>query len=181
MFYVGIVGHRYLRNSAAARFVFEQSQSVLRKTRLEHGVVTALSAIAEGADTLFAEAALSLAVPLEIVRPFTTYDKDFESTAAIKRYERLRAAARCETELPFKDRSNDAYRVAMGWIVDASDFLVVAWDGRPASGGTGHAVQRLNTMAKPWLHLDVNDLSARLKPGIKLNHETIARELQTTN
>ena len=163
MFRIGIVGHRYLANSETIAFVAAQSLAVLRQAQKTHPEVVALSAIAEGADTLFAEAALTLAIPLEIVRPFADYASDFETHLARRRYETLRAAARCEEILTRKERSNAAYEAAMNWVVKRSDLLVVAWDGRPAegAGGTGDAVKRATQLKRPWLHLDVTDLSVK--------------------
>jgi hypothetical protein len=161
MFRIGIVGHRYLTNSETIAFVADQSLAALKQAQAEHSDVVALSAIAEGADTLFAEAALSLNIPLEIVRPFAAYAADFETPAAKERYEELRAAARYEVKLPYVERSNVAYEAAMSWIVRRSDLLLVVWDGLPAegAGGTGDAVTQALQLKMPWLHLDVTNLS----------------------
>ena len=71
------------------------------------GELRALSAIAEGADTLFAEAALELSIPLDIVRPFQDYAADFRKKVARERYEKLRAAARSEKKLHHHERSDN--------------------------------------------------------------------------
>lgn len=167
MFRIGIVGHRYLANAQTAAFVVEQSLAALKQAQVEHSDVVALSAIAEGADTLFAEAALTLHIPLEVVRPFATYALDFETPLAKKHYEELRAAARCELKLNYEQRSNAAYEAAMNWIVTQSDLLLVAWDGLPAegAGGTGDAVNEATRLKVPWIHLDVTDLSTTYHRG----------------
>lgn len=164
MFHLGIVGHRYLKNDEATAFVAQQSLFILRRMQTEHLDLIALSAIAEGADTLFAEAAISLDIPLEIVRPFRDYAADFETASARARYEKLRALAQKEELLPFDKRSDAAYVAGMNWIVARSDFLVVAWDGQPAvgPGGTGDAVSLITALSRPWVHLDVTNLSAEL-------------------
>src|SRR6267143_298029 len=109
---LGIVGHRYLANVATITFVGRECAAILKQARAEHQDVVALSAIAEGADTLFAEAALALGIPLEIVRPFDQYLSDFETAAARARYERLRAAAWSEEKLVAEKRSDLAYKAA---------------------------------------------------------------------
>jgi len=172
MFRIGIVGHRYLTNPETIAFVADQSLAALKQAQAEHSDVVALSATAEGADTLFAEAALTLAIPLEIVRPFADYAADFETLPAKRRYEELRAAARYEVKLTYEERSNVAYEAAMNWIVSRSDLLLVAWDGLPAegAGGTGDAVKQAVQLNRPWLHLDVTDLSVTAhasEPNIK--------------
>jgi len=85
MFHLGIVGHRYLGDRKTIEFVSQECRAILIRTLADHDEVIALSAIAEGADTLFAEAALALEVPLEIVRPFSDYASDFKSAAAKRR------------------------------------------------------------------------------------------------
>ena len=52
MFRIGIVGHRYLANRATIEFVEEQCTLFLKDAYSEHQDLAALSAIAEGADTL---------------------------------------------------------------------------------------------------------------------------------
>jgi hypothetical protein len=164
MFCVGIVGHRYLGDARTIRFVSEQCLVILKKARAEHPSVVALSAIAEGADTLFAEAALALDIPLEVVRPFEEYASDFVDASARERYHRLRSAASQETNLPYAGRSDKAYLAAMNWVVGRSDLLVAAWDGLPATGagGTGDAVRRAISLNRAWIHLNVIDLSVTL-------------------
>jgi hypothetical protein len=119
--------------------------------------VTAVSALAEGADTEFAEAALDLGLPLEVIRPFARYADDFEVPHARRRYERIRAAARAETTLPFNGRSTAAYVAAMSWIVRRSDLLVAVWDGRwrGGAGGTADAVAWAICQQRSWVHVDV--------------------------
>src|SRR5262249_4191006 len=105
---LGIVGHRCL-NAAATAFVDSASRAVLADALATRAEVVALSALAEGADTLFAEAALSLSVPLEVVRPFARYAEDFGTDESRRRYRTLAAAARLETKLGFVGRSAHAY------------------------------------------------------------------------
>ena len=163
MFRIGIVGHRYLANRATIAFVSEQCFVILKQVQSERTDVVALSAIAQGADTLFAEAALALDIPLEIVRPFSDYAADFETKTAVKHYDKLRAAALNEKRLAYKERSDIAYGAAMNWIVNHSDLLVIAWDGLPAlgPGGTGSAVKEAVHLNRSWLHLDVSDSSVK--------------------
>lgn len=166
MFHIGIVGHRYLANSETIPFVKEQCSFFLRQAQSEHGDVIALSAIAEGADSLFAESALELGIPLEIIRPFDDYSADFHSKGARELYEKLRTAARSEVKLAHRERSDNAYGAAMRWIVENSDLVLIAWDGLPAEGpgGTGSAVELLTKSNLPWVHLDVSDLSVKFHP-----------------
>lgn len=158
---IGIIGHRYISDINAITFVTEQCTSILEQAQNTYADLVALSAIAEGADSIFAEAALTLGIPLDVVRPFQTYASDFTSMPARQRYSRLRKAARNETMLDFERRSDEAYEAAMRWIVTRSDLLLVAWDGysRNGPGGTGHAVSQAIQINRSWVHLNVAELS----------------------
>lgn len=161
MLNVGVVGHRSLGDAETSAFVAQQCLDILKQLQDQHTDVTALSAIAAGADTLFAEAALALDIPLDIVHPFEGYASDFAPTHARKRYERLRAAARTESRLSYPGRSKEAYQAAMNWIVERSDVLIAAWNGLPSEGvgGTGDAVEQAILTNRAWIHLNIVDLS----------------------
>jgi hypothetical protein len=157
MLRIGIVGHRILGNEETIQFVAGQSTSILERALRDCGQLVALSAIAEGSDTLFAEAALRLGIPFEIVRPFERYSSDFTTDEALRRYEELRSRARRETVLPFLDRCEEAYVAAMNWIIQNSDLVVAAWNGVASceQGGTGRAVNQLRSTGRAWIHLNV--------------------------
>lgn len=159
-FRIAIVGHRQLRDVTVTQFVTAQCLRVLRQMQAQYGSVIAISALAEGADSLFAEAALTLGVPLEIVRPFDEFVDDFPPGPRRDSYERLRAVARHETRLPFVTRSDEAYKAAMRWLVDHCDILVAVWDGQPAAGvgGTGDAVRYARNIEKKLIHVDTTNL-----------------------
>jgi hypothetical protein len=161
---VGIVGHRYL--GPAEGFVTRHCRSILEDAHRRHGAVTAISALAEGSDSLFAEVAIELKIPLVIVRPFREYALDFRTGSARTRYARLRQLATQEIVLAYGRRSDKAYRAAMNWVVARSDLLVAAWDGRPAAGygGTSHAVEQASRRRGTWIHLDVIAQSVTFKP-----------------
>jgi hypothetical protein len=129
--------------------------------------VVAVSALAEGADTLFAEAALLMQVPLEIVRPFARYADDFVTASGRRRYQALAAFARKEARLEFAVRSVDAYQAAMRWVVENCDLLVAAWDGAPwgRKGGTAQAVRHARLVGRPVVHLDVERCLVKASSG----------------
>jgi hypothetical protein len=163
----GIVGHRALDPPAAA-FVTTRSAALIDAARFSSGQVVAISALSEGADTLFAEAAVRLGVPLEIIRPFDRYADHFSSASSRRRYGSLVAAARRETRLPFASASVYAYETAMRWIADACDVLVAAWDGSPprGTGGTADTVSYAERIGRQIVHLDVVAMRVVLRGGI---------------
>jgi hypothetical protein len=154
---IGIAGHRVIEGGPATAFVECECERVLRDARALPVPVVALSAAAEGADTLFAEAAVRLGIPLELVRPFRDYDEDFVAAESRRRYAAIRAHATREVALGFRQRSSTAYLAAMRWIAARSDVLVAAWDGRPAThrGGTADAVAHARELGRTVVHLDV--------------------------
>jgi hypothetical protein len=160
-YYVGIVGHRFLGRRETEDFVINHCRSILTATRSEHPDLLAVSAIAEGADTYFAQAAMSLGIPLQIVRPFSAYPDDFVTDTSRQTYLDLRSGALQEVILPFADRSEDAYFAAMQWVVSRSDLLIAVWDGRPGrgKGGTADAVRHVRELQRAWIHLDVTNHS----------------------
>jgi hypothetical protein len=160
---IGIVGHRFFVTHQVGAFVSQQCKLILERIQVNNRRVTALSAIAEGADSLFAGAALSLKIPLEIVRPFDKYISDFLSEDSRSIYLELRKAALRETRLPYLARSEEAYFAAMTHIVSNSDLLVAVWDGTPSNGrgGTAQAVKLAIESYQNWIHVNVHDLSVK--------------------
>ena len=157
---VGIVGHRRL-DSARSWFVSSECKRILKEIAQTRSPMIAVSAIAEGADTLFAEVAVTLGIPLEVVRPFDSYDSDFIDIPARNRYSKLRALAQNEVRMRYASRSTVAYESAMVWVVKTSDLLLAAWDGYPANGpgGTGSAVEEAVRLQRPWIHLNTSDFT----------------------
>jgi hypothetical protein len=158
---VGIVGHRFLGKRETEDFVIQRCRSILSATRLEYPDLVAVSAIAEGADTHFAQVAISLGIPLQVVRPFWAYSVDFVADAARQKYLDFLAGAFHEEILPFAERSEDAYFATMHWVVCRSDLLIAAWDGNQGrgKGGTADAVRQVRELQRPWIHLDVTNHS----------------------
>jgi len=158
---IGIVGHRFIRDNIVLRYVRREITTILDDFCSRYPDLIALSAIAEGADTIFAEAALALGMPLEIIRPYQAYHSDFATVSARNRYSALCTASSKEIVLSHTCRSDEAYKNAMNLVVTHSDVLVVVWDGCPATAicGTSHAVDDAVRMNKSWIHLNVIDLT----------------------
>jgi hypothetical protein len=160
---VAIVGHRDLGCAQTSAFVADASHDVLSAAQRRWPDMAAVSALAEGADTIFAVAALALGIPLRVVTPFHDYESDFVSPEARRRYAELRDAAETDERLHYVSRSRHAYLAAMRWVVENCDLLVAAWDGRPGlgPGGTADAVQHAVATGREVIHLDVRALDVR--------------------
>ena len=163
MYYVGVVGHRYFASNEAVSFIETQFRTILNAAFVSHHRVAALSALAAGADTIFAETAVSLGAFLRIIIPFENYIIDFVKDRERQRYLRLRYLANDEIKLAYPARSEAAYAAAMNYIVSNSDLLVAVWDGTIANGagGTEAAIEHAVSIGCPWIHLDVTNLSVR--------------------
>jgi hypothetical protein len=151
---VGVVGHRSLPTQVAA-FAERISAHLIADLQRSSGRLAAVSALAEGADTLFAAIAVTHNVPLEAVQPHDEYLADFRTRAARAEYARLWAAARQRTVLGYRRPSDYAYAAAMRWVVDRSDLLVAFWDGLPTTflGGTAQTVAYASAAACPVIHV----------------------------
>ena len=164
MIRIGVVGHRFLVKKHTVDFVAEQCIKVLQKAKIRFCNVVALSAIAEGADMIFAEVAISLNIPFEIVKPFEKYIEDFETPILKNRYLHLQRMTVKEIKLPYINRSEEAYFKAMQWVVKNSDLLIAVWDGKEGNGiaGTSEAVKLASTSNRDWIHINVINQSTKL-------------------
>lgn len=160
---VGIAGHRRFGDPAIGRFVEHGCREILRRLRRASPSCVALSPLAEGADTAFAEAALELGMALDVIRPHAAFGDDFATAHARSRYRRLLGRARRRAELAFDAPCDEAFEAAMNEVVEGCDLLIVAWDGGPPGGrgGTAHAVQRATELGRPWIHLDTRHATVR--------------------
>src|SRR5262249_1878148 len=137
---VGVTGHRKLGAdplvcwyvSAQCTRLLDRFQSLAQLRQVE-GV--AYSALAVGAGQLLPEAGLGLGIPLVGTIPFAASPADFDG-ADRDRFEDLLCRCREVERLAYKVRSSRAYFDAGKRVVNAVDYLVAVWDGRPA-GGTG--------------------------------------------
>ena len=153
---MGVVGHRWFADDATSAFVASRCREHLRSVRADAPSVLAVSALATGSDTLFAQAAVGLGIPLLAVRPFARYADDFPTEGERRAYGALWSRADHRVRMPYESRSDEAYRAAMRWVAERSDVLLAIWDGRPAarSGGTADAVAHARALGRAVLHVD---------------------------
>lgn len=162
---VGVSGHRALEE-LVRRWVGEEVSgllSELRRTSDRRGS-RVVSSLAIGADQLFAQAALDLSIPNDVVLPFSRFADDFEQGTERDAYERLLASAASLTLLPWADRSNGAYLAGGLWVVDHCDVLIAVWDGEKAAGvgGTGDVVDYCRDAGKPCIHMHTENLEVEV-------------------
>jgi hypothetical protein len=134
----GVTGHRAL-SQPMETYAKVRCHELLAQARAEHTRLQALTALAEGADTLFAEVALTLRIPLRVVVPFRGFEQDFEEGPPRQRYHQLLGLARWKAPLRFAERSDEAYWQSGLWVAERVDLLIAIWDGKPARGHGGTA------------------------------------------
>jgi hypothetical protein len=148
-FSIGVSGHQNLGDDATEHFVAQQARELLRGYQQKYDQVIVYSALAKGTDQLIVEIALQEHIPVEVVLPCAEYETIFASEAEKATYQRLLRASRVLHHLPAQVCSDDAFLAAGQWIVDHSDLMLLAWNGRPVRGrgGTGiwHRMHVLST------------------------------------
>jgi hypothetical protein len=151
--YIGFTGHQKIDRPERWDWIREQFARVLQKAAGRGDRV--LSALAAGGDQLFAETALGLGVPVEVIIPCGGYETTFDEPGEQERYEGLLVKAAEVTRLGFAAPSEDAYLAAGQHIVDRAGLLVALWNGKPAAGkgGTGDIVAYARDRGRPVIHV----------------------------
>jgi len=135
---IGITGHQQIPPDAVPAIQARLGEALDEVG----GAVTGMTALAAGADQLFAEAVLARGGRLYVVLPSARYETSFASEADRARFRALLGRAACVETLGYPVPSEAAYLSAGQRIVQASDALLAVWDGQPArgDGGTGDVV-----------------------------------------
>ncbi|MBR8744124.1 hypothetical protein [Nocardiopsis sp. MG754419] len=146
MIRIGITGHRNLTP--------EVSDHVAERVRTHlepygHAMV-GLSCLADGADSVFAEAVLEAGASLEAVIPAAGYRSALPA-AHHPLYDRLLSQAVQVHELPHAVSDPGSHMAAGRLLVEQSNRIVAVWDGRPARGpgGTGDVVAYARALDRP--------------------------------
>lgn len=157
---VGVTGHRRLGTDPRSAWrVWAECAALLDRLReIARGQgkpLVAWSALAVGADTLFARAAVGLGIPLRGVIPFHDYPDDFQGDER-RQFDEILGMCEHVDRLPARKKSDQAYLKAGLWVVDHSDVVIAVWDGRPAAGtgGTGDVADYAVRKGKLLLRVD---------------------------
>jgi len=164
--------------------------------------IRVVSALAEGADRVVAEAGLAAGLPLDVLLPFPAaiYETDFAAAESKAVFRDLLKRARVRFALPGERSTEDpsvanrAYEAVGLMTLRQCDLLIAIWDGKEAAGrgGTEDIVQRAVEGSRPVLRFDergkgpflletegvtpsdARDLAARAAQGQVANAGTIA-------
>lgn len=135
---IGLSGHQNIPPEALA-YVKNGITAIISNVI---GDLVGISALASGADQLFASLILDEGGQMHIIIPCQGYEAAFSNNSDLERFRRLLGKAESVETLNYPKPSEEAYLAAGHHIVDSSDFLVAVWDGKPArgKGGTGDVV-----------------------------------------
>ena len=153
---IGITGHRPNRMHIGRAEIARQLHIVLAAIRSGSGRHTervAVSALAEGSDRIFADAALELNYRLDVVLPFNSadYETTFSDKQETPHYRELLAKAHMVTELDGSlNDSTAAYEEVGRAMVNTVDLIICVWDGKAAAGrgGTPEIVEYAISLGK---------------------------------
>ncbi len=140
----------------AIEAVAAQSKAVFAKTAPQARLVTAL---ADGADTIAAKAALAAGWRVDACLPFARwmYEEDFALGEARDQFTALLRAMSATFALPgTRAEETAAYEAVGRTILDQSDIIIALWDGDAARGrgGTSQVVAEAVARHIPVIHID---------------------------
>lgn len=153
---IGVSGHRQLENP-----LHEKEEIILFLKNFQgNSDVVAISSLAEGADTIFANVALELGIPLMAMLPLSQeeYKKDFNGEA-LEEFEKLIKQAKSVDVVSGKDSGDDsrenAYYECGKKVVDTSNHMLFVYDGLPSrgKGGTGEVFEYCLEKEKEYTHI----------------------------
>lgn len=110
----------------------------------------AVSGMALGWDMAFAEAALTLGIPLTAAIPFAGQESKWP-TASQERYRNILARAARSVIVCDGGYSSAKMQTRNEWMVDKCDRLVALWDGSP--GGTGNCIKYARQVGRDVINL----------------------------
>jgi hypothetical protein len=162
---IGFTGHRPNRLHIGAGRVAARLGEVVVRLKADHDrarpgePVVAISALAEGSDRLFAEAALDAGFTLHALLPMpvSDYVQTFEDAATTPAFHALLArCARVEALPGALADSKAAYEALGRAMVAGSGLLVTVWDGKPAAGrgGTPEVIEVALAHGRPVIWVD---------------------------
>jgi len=155
---IAVTGHRILAERARVAAGVETALGRI-EARFPGRALVVVSALAEGADRLVAEAVLGRhgsRLVAVLPMPRSDYLTDFTTPDSKEAFLRLLAGAAEVVELPASSTRPKAYAVANDRLLDGIDILVAIWDGQGAQGegGTAEVVARARNLRLPlaWVH-----------------------------
>ncbi len=133
---IAITGHRGL--PAATEHLVENAIRALLASHAAGDHLVGISALADGADQIFARAILDAGGQLEVIVPAARY-RDGLPEPAHASYDALLAAAATVDRLDYVESTEEAHMAASRAMLSRTDLVFAVWDGKPARGYGGTA------------------------------------------
>jgi hypothetical protein len=150
---VGVTGHQSLKNPSQWEWVTEEIRRALQNKPLPLVGITALAA---GADQIFADIILEMRGELYVVLPFASYEETFSSDTARQRYFRLLSNAMHVETLARASSDEQSFLLAGFRVVELAETMIAVWDGKKAEGlgGTADVVAQARIKKVPIVHIN---------------------------
>jgi hypothetical protein len=133
---IGITGHRGL-NATTSTLVGTAIRENLHGSH-RGGDLVGVTCLADGADTIFAQAVRDLGGAIEVIVPAARYREGLP-VEHHPTYDRLLAAASAVYRLDYEESDSEAHMAASLRMIDMISELFAVWDGKPARGYGGTA------------------------------------------
>lgn len=154
---VMVTGHRppriggYRTPNPTEQWVRQTLDALLRGYQRQLGEFEALSGMALGSDTIFAEVALKLGIPVHAAVPFEGQESQWPERSQ-QHYQQL--LHQCVSVRHICEPGYAAWKMLKrdAYMVEQAQHAIAVWDG--GSGGTGHTVRLLREAGTPTVWLD---------------------------
>lgn len=148
-----ITGHQNLGEASTVEWVRESLSAAISQHDVTHGY----TALAIGADQMFAEILLAHEIPYTAVLPCREIVNTFETPEHLQNYRRLLHRAAAVETLAFVEPSEQAFFAAGKRVVELAELVIAVWNGLPARGlgGTADVVKYALAQHKRVLHINL--------------------------
>jgi len=159
---VMVTGHRpNVFTSKTKSFALEEMRRIASKLKNDYGMQEAITGMALGVDTWWAQINLELGVPIAAYIPFEAQINKWPQEN-VDEWKRIRSLASREIVVAdhFSVRNLHARNDAM---IKDSDLAVAVWDSEKTFGGTYSAVQKILKKGLPVVIIDIHQMKTYKK------------------
>jgi ribA/ribD-fused uncharacterized protein len=152
---VACTGHRPQGLPPGAQsWLADELRRIAAKLATEHGMRTAISGAAAGADLIWAEAAHAVDVSVWLYQPYVDHDERWPQDWRDRLAQAREFATRVDTL--GEEFSISVLHARSDWMIRDADAVVAVVDPQRRSGGTWQALQKIPA-AMPLIHVDVRN------------------------
>ena len=150
---IGFSGHQNLGTPETQEWL----QVAILKELEARSVSVGISCLAGGGDQLFSQIIIDLGKELQAVIPCSGYEATFSKKEDADHYRLLLSLAKRQHYQRFDSPSEQAFYDAGKMVVDLSNMMFFAWNGKPAQGlgGTADIVTYAGDKSVPIVHFNI--------------------------